>query len=322
MARHDRSYRKLFDHPRLVASLLGDLLGESITGPLDLSILEQVSGSFVGPGRAARYTDHTWRVRRRDGEWLYLLMEFQSTAERYMPARMLSYVALLQQNLIEGGQLAAGAKIPEILPVVIYNGPDRWGQPVEISELIAAGPLAGGHVPRLAFVLVDEGSYPVRRLARRAGPVGALFLLERCETVDHLQRGLRLLAYRLQGTDDTLRHDFLAWLENVLLPGRGFDLQEVPPDLQELKDMLAERVKVWNRELIEKGRQEGRQEGLKEGRSEGEAGLLLRQLELKFGPLGEATVARVRTARSAERRAWAERLLTAATLAEVFALSE
>ncbi len=296
----------------MVASLLGDLLGDTVTGPLDLASLERVSESFVGPRQTARQADLLWRVRRPDGRTLYLLLEFQSDVQRFMPVRELTYVALLQQELVDRRELVAG-QIAEILPVVIYNGRGRWRQPTEVGELVAAGPRPGAHVPHLRFVLVDQGSYPARRLARLAGPVGALFLLERCRTVVEVERGVRLLADRLQGPDDgALRRDFVVWLQSVLLPDRGWTDNEIPAlsDLEELRDMLAERVQVWNRQLLEKGRKEGRQEG--------EAGLVLDQLEHKFGPLDEATVARVRAARAVQRRAWARRLLTASTLDEVF----
>jgi hypothetical protein len=70
--------------------------------------------------------------------------------------------------------------------------------------------------------------------------------------------------------------------------------------------MLAERVQVWNRQLIEKGRKEG------------EVEIVLWLLEQKLGPLDEAAIARVRAARASQRRAWAKRLLSASTLEEVF----
>jgi predicted transposase YdaD len=317
MVRHDRSYRKLFAHPRMVASLLRDLLGEGLTGPLDLATLERVPDSFLSPRHAARQADLIWRLRRPDGRPLYVLLEFQSDIQRFMPVRVLAYVALLQQELVDRRELAPGDLVPEVLAVVIYNGGRRWRQPVEMSQLVAAGAQPGPHVPRLGFVLVDQGSYPLRRLARLAGPIGAFFLLERCRSVAQLERAVRLLVDRLQEPDDgALRRDFLVWLQIVLLPDRGFDDDQIPalPGLEELRDMLAERVQVWNRQLIEKGRQEGR----KEGRQEGEVGIVLRQLEHKFGPLDEGTVERVRAARASQRRAWAKRLLSASTLEEVF----
>jgi predicted transposase YdaD len=44
------------------------------------------------------------------------------------------------------------------------------------------------------------------------------------------------------------------------------------------------------------GREEGHKEGYQEGRQEGEALVLLRQLELKFGPPSEAVRAQINAA--------------------------
>lgn len=54
-------------------------------------------------------------------------------------------------------------------------------------------------------------------------------------------------------------------------------------------------------------------------RAEGKADVLLKQLALRFGVLPEATRARVERATLAQLDAWVERVLTAATLDEVFA---
>jgi predicted transposase YdaD len=63
----------------------------------------------------------------------------------------------------------------------------------------------------------------------------------------------------------------------------------------------------------------GKDEGLARGRLEGEAKLLLRQLALRFRTVPDEVAARVRSASEAELERWGERVLTAASLDEVFA---
>ena len=55
-----------------------------------------------------------------------------------------------------------------------------------------------------------------------------------------------------------------------------------------------------------------------EGRLEGEFTLLERQLAKRFGPLSDDTRARLRAARSEQLETWAERVLDAPSLAQVF----
>jgi flagellar biosynthesis/type III secretory pathway protein FliH len=109
-------------------------------------------------------------------------------------------------------------------------------------------------------------------------------------------------------------------------------LENAEPTLEDALDEWAEQIAAQGRAQGEaqgrakgraQGRAEGRAKGRDEGRAEGErlgeAQLLLRQLTFKFGPLDEATRARVAAARSEDLFAWGERLLGAGRLADVFA---
>jgi hypothetical protein len=57
---------------------------------------------------------------------------------------------------------------------------------------------------------------------------------------------------------------------------------------------------------------------LSQGRAEGAANVLSKLLTLKFGGLDAATAERLRVASTVELERWAERILTAATLDDVF----
>lgn len=63
---------------------------------------------------------------------------------------------------------------------------------------------------------------------------------------------------------------------------------------------------------------QGRAEGRVEGLAEGEAALLSKLLTQKFGTLDSAALAKLQGASTTELERWAERLLTAASLDEIF----
>lgn len=73
------------------------------------------------------------------------------------------------------------------------------------------------------------------------------------------------------------------------------------------------------REGRREGRDEGRNEGRREGRDEGRREVLRDMLTVKFGPLPDAAAARIQGASAVELNAWVLRVLSAATLDEVFA---
>jgi hypothetical protein len=116
----------------------------------------------------------------------------------------------------------------------------------------------------------------------------------------------------------------------------------VPDDLLEVRNMLVTRMEKWvqqqrleldervreavqhakqlvEQQAEERGRQRGEQLGEQRGRQQGEAGLLLRQLERRFGVLPDGARDRVLTADIVTIEEWALRVLDAATLEEVLA---
>lgn len=124
---HDHSYKLLFSHPEMVKDLLTGFVKEEWVNQLDYSTLEKVSSTYVADELRDREGDVIWRVRWGES-WLYvyLLLEFQSTVDRYMAVRVMSYLGLLYQDLIRQKNLTPSGKLPPVLPVVLYNGEKRW----------------------------------------------------------------------------------------------------------------------------------------------------------------------------------------------------
>ncbi len=56
----------------------------------------------------------------------YLLIEFQSSVDKYMALRMMVYQGLLYQDLIRQGAVLSEGRLPPVLPIVLYNGSQRW----------------------------------------------------------------------------------------------------------------------------------------------------------------------------------------------------
>ena len=171
---------------------------------------------------------------------------------------------------------------------------------------------------RDAFMHIPLTKLGVMRFAGRNNLAALLFWLERTPEPADLRRGINRLVEMLSGPEDgELRSAFAAWLQVVRLPGDGLTDVDIPEvlGLEEFRTMLAKRVEEWNQVLLERGREEGRQEGEKRG----EAKVLLRQLEVKFGAIDARTRLRIQAAGPKRLLQWAERVVTAKTLSEVFA---
>jgi hypothetical protein len=317
MSEHDSVHHKLFGHPGMVAQLLSDFVAEPWLNDLDLDGMERLNAKFHAETGERREGDMIWRIPRRGGgdTYLMLLLEFQSTPDRWMALRALVYVGLLWQHLVREKQVPPDGRLPPVLPVVVYNGDPRWAMPLALHELVglpADTPL-WRYQPEMRYHLVDEGAFSDDDLAARDTLTALLFRLEASPDPDRVVAlaDAVLAWFRRHPGFDGLRPLFaelLGGLMGPLAPG-----VRVPEELLEVRNMLATRAEEWKRQWLQEGRVEGRMEG----RLEGEAALLLRLLERRFGALPAGVRDRIATADAAALEAWSLRVLDAATLDDV-----
>ncbi|RCK80802.1 MAG: putative transposase [Candidatus Ozemobacter sibiricus] len=270
---HDHPYKLLFSHPEMVRDLLLTFVKEDWVGQLDFATLEKQNARFVTDDLRDREDDLIWRVRLA-GRWLYvyILLEFQSSPDRFMAVRLMTYLGLLYQDLIRSGQISGSEVLPPVLPLVLYNGQARWSAPLQIATLIAEGPGSLQRFrPDFRYLLIDEGAYDKAELATHRNAVSALFRLETCRTPEEVRSIVAELVFWLRAPEQTrLRRDFAVWFGRTFLPGRvpGAVIPEFH-DLQEVDAMLSETVREWTIQWKEQGLAEGRAQGLEEGRMQG-----------------------------------------------------
>lgn len=175
----------------MIEELVRGFLDQSWIEKLDFSTLERVNASFVSEDMQGREGDVIWKLRLKDGRpvFVYLLIEFQSRVERYMAVRLMTYLGLLYQDLIAHGLLAPDGRLPFVIPIVLYNGEERWWAPQELSELIDSAGLAEIYVPRLRHRVIDEGSYPAEELEEHHSAVATLFGWRKAGSVGRSGRG-------------------------------------------------------------------------------------------------------------------------------------
>lgn len=160
---HDSSYKLLYSHVAMVSDLLQGFIPGTWVDELDLTTLEKCNGSYVSDDLRDRADDLIWRVRwGRDWLYVYLLLEFQSSIDRWMAVRIQTYLGLLYQDLIRTRQLSTAGRLPPVLSIVPYNGADPWNAARTLDDLIESAPsVLREYRPQQAYFLIDEQSETV-----------------------------------------------------------------------------------------------------------------------------------------------------------------
>lgn len=327
---HDALFKVAFSQTEHAAAALRSVLPREVAARIDFRSLKLCPGSYIDEKLADSHSDLLFSATlARRSLLIYVLYEHQSTSEPLMAFRLLRYmVRIWDAHLAEH---PGARRLPAILPVVLHHSETGWQGSVAFEDLLDLDPDAlaaiAEHVPRFRFVLDDISAAPDEALhARPMTALGRLVLWcfrharQPGELVKRISSWLDVVREvgRAPGGEDALekfwRYVLLVndspnpeeFLER-LLAAAGPEAQE---EIVSVADWLEQRGRL-------KGLDEGLREGRQEGRLEANRSTLLKLLRLRFGAVPEADVARISAAGAEQLELWTERVITAASLAEV-----
>ncbi len=292
----------------MVEELVREFVPEALAAGLDFSGLQRVNPKFHSGRRSARRRegDVIWRLPTCQGTdiYLYLLIEFQSQSDWWMPVRTQVYQGLLWQQVIAEKKLKTGARLPPLLLLVLYNGAQRWEAPTETRELIALSPDSAlwPWQPQVRYYLLDMGAFPRDDLTRRTSVAALLFRLEQPLSNQQLKELVGEVVGWIREHPDyaDLRRLFTELVRRAYI-GLGVT-RPIPEDLLEMKTNLETLGEVWKRQAFDEGRAEGRAEGkaegkvewMAEGKAQGKAEALVCLLAERFGKVRPPLRKRIR----------------------------
>ncbi|MHC9543526.1 MAG: Rpn family recombination-promoting nuclease/putative transposase [Vulcanimicrobiota bacterium] len=273
---HDRGYRMLLSHPKVVEDLIRSFVSGDFVKDIDFENIEPYARSFIAEDYREREADVIWRVKVKERPvYFYILIELQSSVDRWMALRMLVYILLLYQDLIVKEKIAE--KLPSVLPLLLYRGEAEWKDPASLSDLIEM-PFEAfrPHVPEFSFLLIDEKRFSKESLLALESIMAMVFLVEKATMDDMAEIGRAFQEIYKKEVRPPLKRILKIWFLRKLrmsgLPTAGVNLDEgevfkvLETNIQRDRDRLREEAR---REGREEGREKGRVEGRAEGRAEG-----------------------------------------------------
>ena len=318
---HDALFKAVFSSPEHAEAELRAVLPPRLARRIDWSTLALVGGSFVDEALEERHTDLLYGVQLEGEEvLLYLLFEHQSSVDGLMAFRLLRYMVRVWERVLAQ---RPGEPLPLVVPIVVSHADGGWSAATHFEELFTLPRHAVEllpFVPRFSYVVDDLARTSPRALeARFLTALAELALsllrdLRRKPTMDVL-KDLRGLFVTLEASE-TPAHLVSAVLHYVLHNTDEIEQPRVIPWVTSIGPKTRnEAMRSIAEKLIDEGREVGREEGRQEGRAE----LVLKQLQLKFGAVGATERAIVEAADLDTLERYAERVLTATSLADVLA---
>jgi len=326
---HDALFKAVFGEPEHARGALRAIVPAPLAEALDWSTLTLRPGSFVDVALSLQHTDLLYSATSRDrGQALvYLLFEHQSAppTEELMVYRLLRYQVRIWERW--RADHPKDKTLPVIMPVVMYHGLRPWSEPMAFDSLFAVPsgvrPAIEPYLVRFTYLLHDLSQISDDELRDGAMRTALAKLAVMCfkhartraDFVAILGRWMDVVR-EVAGAPNGLKA--LAQVMRYILEVNQHVAQEALEALferdigPEAKDVIV----TTGQQLIEQGRQLGIEQGIEKGIR----GLMLRQLRQRFGNDVDAEVEqRVVAAPIQEVETWSMRVLSATSLAELFA---
>lgn len=273
---HKHGYGVLFTDKTLIKQLIESFVDPEFAAELDFSQFKpELEKSYISKDMRDYAEDLLIQVGLKGKKaYIYLLIEFQSTNDRFMALRMLNYLTLFYLDYIKENPKAK--KLPPVLPILLYNGEEAWNAPAKFRELVEEHAFVHNFVPDFGYFMVIVREFTEEKLLKIGNAVSGIFLLETTP-----KERYELLIERLKDIlkGETARTIALIaiWLKhlanNKRMPVEVFREVENIKNEKEAKSMLVntleELKKDWYEQGIEQGYEQGDERGFLRGVEQG-----------------------------------------------------
>jgi len=156
---HDKGYKGLLSKRRIFVKFLGHFVHYKWVKNVDVNSLQLCDKGFVDSLFNELESDliYSGKIDDRD-VFFYIFTELQSTVDYTMPYRVLRYIVEILrrvfENTPENERKRAGFRLPVVIPIVYYNGEEKWTVPHSFKEYLQDSNLFEDVID-FRYILVD-----------------------------------------------------------------------------------------------------------------------------------------------------------------------
>lgn len=310
---HDTFFRETMSHKDVAADFLTNYLPATVLEHIKLETLAITKDTVVDKKQASHYSDLLYQVKLtgdRPG-LVYFLFEHKSYSDYFVCLQLLRY--LLEIWEFYRKQHKSTKTLPLIIPIVVYHGKPK-GKAVRLLELIELpNPCLAAYVPDFDLSFYD---FSPDTDAAIKGEIWLRLVLH-CIQVKNSPEGFAKIVqiiYLISELDNDA--PALQWMGIIFQ--YLIQVVDIEPDV--LQDLVTQSLPAGKEEMLMTVAERLEKQGEARGESKGRNAILSRLLAKRFGQdiFDINLQERLRNATPEQLDHWAERILDAKTLEEVF----
>ena len=188
---YDRAYRDFFGNNDLFQELLESFVKLDWVKNIDFTTLKRIDTTFISQEYDKIESDIIYSVKFKNKKeiYIYVLLEFQSSVDKFMPVRCLNYITSFYLKMIK----EKGKKIllPPIFPLVLYNGDKKWEHSNKIADFIENNSVLGKYGINFDIFMIKENEYSVKDLMEIGNVVSTLFMTDVNYDIDIIHKEIQ-----------------------------------------------------------------------------------------------------------------------------------
>ena len=278
----DNSLKLIFDEPELFVEFLRDYIPVDMLKQVQPADIEDITERFLPLFQDGKDSDTVKRINLKGSAPLFVIaiVEHESKVNHRASFKMLQYISLVLHEYEKeanrdnkSASSAKGFKYPPVLPIVFYDGADKWTAETNFLYKTELSDVFGKYIPKFEYELVDLNEYGENDIASFGNTLSLIMIIDKIRTAD----GISVLSKLPDGYIEKLKQNIPPHLNKLLadvitvfltrIDVPGEEIEKVTKHLYDrrIQEMFTHIDNYSVQETRREARAEGRTEGMKAG---------------------------------------------------------
>ncbi|MBN1498572.1 MAG: Rpn family recombination-promoting nuclease/putative transposase, partial [Spirochaetes bacterium] len=246
---------------------------------LDYDSLLKIDKSFITAEFIDREADILYKVNFKNSEiYIFLLIEFQSSPEKFMSQRMLRYIMEFYDYLIREQNVK---KLPAVFPVMLYNGERKWSSPVNVRNLIEKTAIPEKYLPFFQYCKIAENEFSDSFIIEIKNFIAAVFFVEN-NNPEKIKSEIDILIQLLEKEKPELIETFRNWFSHAIKVDKDEIVDKLDNAMEVLPMGFAEKFDRSINNAYIKGIEQGIEKGLLKEKIQTAEKMLIDGVDIRF----------------------------------------
>lgn len=244
----DNGAKLIFDDPILCAQFLRGYVDIDLLKDVKPEDIEDISERFLPLWQEGRDSDSVKKIHLK-GQSLYLIaiVEHQSKVHYDMSFRLLRYIVMIltdyekeQEMLCPGITKTKDFKYPPILPIVYYEGTEKWTAVRNFKDRVHLSDALGKYIPSFEYLVVPLTSYSNQDLVEKGDELSLIFLINKLRSSEEF-RNLKEIPKEYFDNLEKTTPDYLLKLIGKIIAVLLYRMNVPRKEVEEFTDQITRR---------------------------------------------------------------------------------